>query len=414
MNDIELAFKIDSTVGFNYEKAHTIRNLYKGAEVQYIRRALEALIINTLNEFQEAITPNLYENIETLSRSKLISSDIIFLCHTVRRECNQQLHFTPNFNELNSTKDNCAFDTFEKLICLYYISLGGKLIDYEKSKITENDIQASLKKIYLEEELSSEQILRVAMYWFEKHRGKRENGTSKVTSIGTPFFLDSAVTLVRQVLRNTNDALFDLSVTLYLIILREPVFIDNNYEEIYRYVKYKTEKGDYQSLDALIDVTIYTDHLIPEAAEMLKLAFESGTSLSLKSLIAIYCYYNGVNEKFSSLVTGNISIARDALLQAVNHEDADHSVFQIYAFDLYQGITVEQDFKKAFDILDKLASLNPVVAKETKSTLLGMFESGHIEIKKYKTETPFISNKLGRNDICLCGSGKKFKKCCLK
>jgi SWIM/SEC-C metal-binding protein len=25
---------------------------------------------------------------------------------------------------------------------------------------------------------------------------------------------------------------------------------------------------------------------------------------------------------------------------------------------------------------------------------------------------PFTSNKVGRNDACSCGSGKKFKKCC--
>jgi uncharacterized protein YecA (UPF0149 family) len=25
-----------------------------------------------------------------------------------------------------------------------------------------------------------------------------------------------------------------------------------------------------------------------------------------------------------------------------------------------------------------------------------------------------LSEKLGRNDLCLCGSGKQFKKCCLK
>lgn len=26
--------------------------------------------------------------------------------------------------------------------------------------------------------------------------------------------------------------------------------------------------------------------------------------------------------------------------------------------------------------------------------------------------TPRVSNKIGRNDSCPCGSGKKFKKCC--
>jgi uncharacterized protein YecA (UPF0149 family) len=25
-----------------------------------------------------------------------------------------------------------------------------------------------------------------------------------------------------------------------------------------------------------------------------------------------------------------------------------------------------------------------------------------------------LTEKLGRNDLCLCGSGKRFKKCCLK
>jgi len=29
-----------------------------------------------------------------------------------------------------------------------------------------------------------------------------------------------------------------------------------------------------------------------------------------------------------------------------------------------------------------------------------------------KTATPTIAIKLGRNDPCHCGSGKKFKKCC--
>lgn len=32
--------------------------------------------------------------------------------------------------------------------------------------------------------------------------------------------------------------------------------------------------------------------------------------------------------------------------------------------------------------------------------------------KQYRTEHIAISNKVGRNDPCTCGSGKKYKKCC--
>jgi uncharacterized protein YecA (UPF0149 family) len=29
-------------------------------------------------------------------------------------------------------------------------------------------------------------------------------------------------------------------------------------------------------------------------------------------------------------------------------------------------------------------------------------------------ETKLLDEKLGRNDLCPCGSGKRFRKCCLK
>lgn len=414
MNDIELAFQIDSTVGLIYESAYKARSVYKGSEVQYIRRALEALIINALDEFQEVIGSNLYDNIETLSKSNVLSSDIILLCHQVRQGCNQQLHFTPNANKSSSLMVDSTFDIFEKLLCSYHLSLGGKLVDYEKSGLKENALENALKNIYIEEELSSEQMLGVAVYWFEKHRGAREHGTCRVISVGTPFFLESAASLIRQQLRSNDDIFFDASFVLYLALLREPALIEAHYEEIYRLVKSKTDQGNYEFINALIDVTTYTEHLIPESAELNKLAFESGVFLSLQSLVSIYSYYNGFNAKFSDLVPSDTSLARAALLQAVNREDTDYCVLQVYAIDLYRGIAFEQDFKEAFSVLDKLALLNPVVAKETKSLLQGLFESGQVEIKNVKSVIPVVSNTLGRNDICLCGSGKKYKKCCLK
>lgn len=40
-------------------------------------------------------------------------------------------------------------------------------------------------------------------------------------------------------------------------------------------------------------------------------------------------------------------------------------------------------------------------------------EDRRMEIKKqFNTERIAVSNKIGRNDPCVCGSGKKYKKCC--
>ena len=36
------------------------------------------------------------------------------------------------------------------------------------------------------------------------------------------------------------------------------------------------------------------------------------------------------------------------------------------------------------------------------------------ENDQYKEEPLSKGRKIGRNDPCLCGSGKKYKKCCLK
>ncbi|HEA19694.1 MAG TPA: hypothetical protein ENH87_02100 [Pricia antarctica] len=32
---------------------------------------------------------------------------------------------------------------------------------------------------------------------------------------------------------------------------------------------------------------------------------------------------------------------------------------------------------------------------------------------KLKTKREYLKNKIGRNDPCICGSGKKYKRCCL-
>lgn len=48
-----------------------------------------------------------------------------------------------------------------------------------------------------------------------------------------------------------------------------------------------------------------------------------------------------------------------------------------------------------------------------RSTKMKEFGKKRILRQKQKQDTPKVaSSKVGRNDPCLCGSGKKYKKCC--
>jgi|TARA_R110000796_G_scaffold54893_6_gene128206 SEC-C motif-containing protein len=39
---------------------------------------------------------------------------------------------------------------------------------------------------------------------------------------------------------------------------------------------------------------------------------------------------------------------------------------------------------------------------------------GYGKYYKWLNDNPIGISKIGRNDTCLCGSGKKYKKCCIK
>ncbi|HLV41256.1 MAG TPA: SEC-C metal-binding domain-containing protein, partial [Brumimicrobium sp.] len=80
---------------------------------------------------------------------------------------------------------------------------------------------------------------------------------------------------------------------------------------------------------------------------------------------------------------------------AISHEASqENEIFSIK--DLYQNITESWINKgSTFNFNDETENEPPV----------NMF---------YNDDKPYISeNKVGRNDPCPCGSGKKYKKCCL-
>jgi tetratricopeptide (TPR) repeat protein len=78
-----------------------------------------------------------------------------------------------------------------------------------------------------------------------------------------------------------------------------------------------------------------------------------------------------------------------------------------------------KDLEERSTILDRLADVyseRGMKAEEIQTRLLVEKEAKR-DLKKiinspYLTRSPLISVKIGRNDPCSCGSGKKYKKCC--
>ncbi|MPW36349.1 SEC-C metal-binding domain-containing protein [Vibrio sp. B1Z05] len=407
MNDIELAYQIDTSVGEQYQHAFEARSLYKGSEVHFIRKALEAFVFNALDEYQLPICSNLHDNIEAMKSSAAFSEGVIVLCHSVRILCNQQLHFSfENNSKEPQTKDD-AFDKFEQLLCTYFISVGGHLTEYERSKLDACDLKKAIEKIYVEEDLTSPQIASVAYYWYEKHKGERNPVTGQIDSMGNPFFLESAVALMKQHLKTSDDSL----LRLYLCFLSEPALIDNHFEELYSIAELKVAEGDLEFLNYLNSVSLFTKKNVQKTADYYRHAYENHKEqLSVDELVTIYSYFSGLVHYYEG-VQPDANLAKEALLTAVDENSSQ--ALRFYATDLFKGLLFDQDFNKSYEVLKQLEEQEPDWAAETRTILQKQFQLGRISDSSGKAHTPISSTKsVGRNDACPCGSGKKYKKCC--
>lgn len=119
-------------------------------------------------------------------------------------------------------------------------------------------------------------------------------------------------------------------------------------------------------------------------------------------------------------------IERIILLQVVDSKWMDH----IDAMDqLRQGIGLraygQEDPVRAYQIegFDMFEEMNHAIWEDTISYLYHIENSGNVERKRVakpvetnqgEVNTPIVNKgkKIGRNDPCPCGSGKKYKKCC--
>lgn len=112
------------------------------------------------------------------------------------------------------------------------------------------------------------------------------------------------------------------------------------------------------------------------------------------------------NEMIKSVVStdGNINLD-DLKINNINMLQLEHSPVEQAEADLRAA--EEIDLTKEEDVNETTEALENAISADQLAQLRSMmFRRPPQQVRKYE--------KIGRNDECPCGSGKKYKNCCLK
>jgi len=136
-------------------------------------------------------------------------------------------------------------------------------------------------------------------------------------------------------------------------------------------------------------------------------------------------YFEKEKEVYASILANNNKIIKGKLSDVAKEYDMDPVVFTGFLDGINTSLVEELDLES----LEEDTELNAEIDYEklyynmlnAKADWLynlpewdGILdEEKRKEItKEYRTSKIAVSNKVGRNDPCPCGSGKKYKKCC--
>ncbi|TCT15582.1 SEC-C motif-containing protein [Natranaerovirga pectinivora] len=138
-------------------------------------------------------------------------------------------------------------------------------------------------------------------------------------------------------------------------------------------------------------------------------------------------YFSQEQAVYDNLLQNNISTLEGTLAELAKKYDMDHITFIGFLDGINTSLTeavdldsltedsalnLTIDFEKLyFNMLDAKASW--LFNLESWDTILTEEKRKEIKKEYNKTQTVVKDTKINRNDPCPCGSGKKFKKCCI-
>lgn len=124
--------------------------------------------------------------------------------------------------------------------------------------------------------------------------------------------------------------------------------------------------------------------------------------------------------RYAAYATANIDFIERTIHSSTKSDFNRESARKWAEESLWQGLEIiktasgtEQDSEGTVEFIAKYSQKGEEVKHHEISTFrkeggVWTFVDGRISFQPFRREQP----KIGRNDLCLCGSGKKYKKCC--
>lgn len=446
MYDIDIAKKFNKDIGEEYYTAIQFLELSEETAILKFRQVAELLTYHLSNHFKiEFSKESFYTRIKVLTEKKILNEELKDSFHKLRILCNNSIHkydLNKDKKEEILVSDEDGFQKKEYSDIKEIRELVINILKKVYSLINQCAIPNILpyEKMIEHSSIPNEALLELdykkkmkAGLWYEA-KAKLLNDTYKGI-IPTNY-------------AHQLDYFYKLALVNYEAAYKISAQVDNKISEDSADDKYKK----YSDIEALFKYSLFLSHGYFGESEALKgyelldYCIKRGHSEALlhcgiyaynkledfetayqyfieakelnNSLCYLYLYFyfsdDKVQKKDSKLAYENL-----IKLYELDSVDAAYFLGQEY----FEGEIIAKDIEKSKKYLQEAISKGKFQAsiyyqlkfENLAKNIANSFKKLKKEFDKYDIKKITINEKkVNRNELCLCGSGKKYKKCCLK
>ncbi|WP_206208788.1 DUF4145 domain-containing protein [Vogesella mureinivorans] len=449
ISDLELCQSISMEAGEHYRKALDVISIYPDYAKSQFRQVIEHLTSTLASHFNIPPQIDLFDAIKALHQNKLIDDELSSQLHHIRKQGNAAVHAksttrinkeggavytnsSENSNDADSARGTRLelIEAFKKIFSIINNRNPPTILIAEFNDITSQIILwKAVSTFDFNSKMSAGLILEAqALAPIRKDRliisNVEDTHHQTTLRMAAELYWSACEISARTDSLNSND-LHRLGGN------EEPIFKLANPEALYRYGRLtfeenKGEKSQIRGIKALEACAkrkytgayiLYAEMLrdeskFNESLNILEQALHAGETAAYAALGLIY---QDENVPFYSPEK-----SKQFLEDGVAKDDS-HSKFLLGKM-LYEGKITHQDKERGLQLLKSSAAEGSINAKnylnfEIDDRLFNAISDrfklmGHIF--KAMTDQSRLINKQGRNELCACGSTKKYKKCCGK
>ncbi|MDD2382913.1 MAG: DUF4145 domain-containing protein [Sulfurospirillaceae bacterium] len=443
MTDIELSQKVSPAIAETYISAIQFIKTLPDYALLLFRTVLSDLCDNVIAKNIDTVKkPNTLEKtIDLLFNQQMIDQKFKDVLHKIRKLGNRGVHrdykiIEDNEKFIESIKNNLFEDAEETrtlLVEAFKLHQNMPSIDIAFSEIHEQEYKQTIFDAMISP--SSKAKLRAGLLCelLAEDESKKSLYIQQESLFHIQSLYQHAVAFYNTSLKISADVEQKKLRKLDLRSIEDIILEDCNLEPLYRYSKILCQKldGSEQKELGLKYLKIASDRKHPEA-----------TAFYAAYLYEILKDYTQAFEYLNQPYVQEVPLAHrilchyysDKIVNSVNHEFALQHIQKAIdlgcadaLFDLgkayHIGSFVEKDDALAEEFLQKAIKRGNFEAKkyyffEFKQNRQALTELISSKMKKIASSLQCTHDnnapKIGRNDLCKCGSGKKYKKCCGK